>query len=525
MRVAVPRESAPGECRVAATPDTVKKIRKLGFEVVVESGAGTAAHLPDKAFIEAGAEIATDVKAMLASADVVLKVNPPADRPDLGGHEVDLLRSGSILACFLWPAQNAELLERLKARGVTTVAVDQVPRISRAQKMDALSSMANIAGYRAVIEAAHQFGSFFPAQMTAAGKVPPCRVLVIGAGVAGLAAISAAKNLGAHVKAFDVRPTVADQVKSVGGEFLPLDLGEAGEGEGGYAKALPEDLLRAERKLFGEHAPTLDIIITTALIPGRAAPVLLTREIVESMKHGSVIVDLAAEQGGNCELTRPGEIVEHEGVRIIGYTDLTSRLPTHASQFYGTNLLRILEELVRDGALVVRMDDEVVRACVVTHEGAVTWPPPERPQPQAPPKPKPKAPVATHSESKDAHAAQAKAGSGWMSTALLVLGAVALVFVGKTAPDSFIQHLTVFVMACFVGWHVVWNVTPALHTPLMSVTNAISGIILIGGMLQLRSTELTVPLILGALAVWVAAINIFGGFLVTQRMLRMFRKE
>ncbi len=530
MRVGIPTEIHPGERRVAATPDSVRRLTAQGFTVRVQAGAGQAASFPDDAYREAGAEVAEGPAAVWGECDLVLKVRPPAD------HEADGLREGASLVSFLWPAQNNALVERLAARRATVLAMDAVPRITRAQKMDALSSMANIAGYRAIVEAAAEFGSFFTGQITAAGKVPPAKVLIIGAGVAGLAAIAAAKGLGAVVRAFDTRPAVKDQVRSLGAEFLELDFHESGEGGGGYAKEMSPEFIAAEHKLFLQQAREVDIVVTTALIPGKKAPLLWTKDMVEAMRPGSVVVDLAAEQGGNCELTVKGERVEHRGVKILGYPDLTCRLPTVASQLYATNVVNLLDEL-KGAQWNVNLKDEVIRGALVLHEGRLMWPPPARasagpagPAPtQAAPKPAPQKPV----EPAPAVAAPAAAPRkrSWIVEAialvLLVGWLVAkLTLTGEPSPAtvSLLQHLTVFVLACFVGWQVVWNVTPALHTPLMAVTNAISGIIVIGGMLHAHGDWTSAAAILGIAAVLLATINVAGGFLVTQRMLRMFRK-
>ncbi|NUN13965.1 MAG: Re/Si-specific NAD(P)(+) transhydrogenase subunit alpha [Myxococcales bacterium] len=518
MKVGIPKEIVPGERRVAGVTKTVERLKKLGFEVLVESGAGQFANVSDAAYAAAGATVVPGPKELYGQADLILKVLAPVARPDLGVHEVDLMREGACLISFIWPAQNKELLERLAKRKVSAIAMDAIPRISRAQKSDALSSMANIAGYRAVLEAAAAFGSLFPPQMTAAGRSDAARVLVIGAGVAGLAAIATANNMGARVQAFDVRPQVREQVQSLGAEFLEVELEESGEGVGGYAKEMSKEFIDAEMALFRRLATQVDIIITTALIPGKRSPILITADMVRSMKPGSVVVDLAAEQGGNCELTEPGKSIVTHGVTIIGDTDLVSRLPTHASHLYGNNQVHLLEDMVRSGSFKIDLEDEVVRTALVTHEGNITWPPPKFAGP-----PTPAAPVKTAqsvADSKNVPAAPKKSLSGWIGLGLVVVLAGLL---ATSAPPSLLQHLTVFVLACFVGWQVIWNVTPALHTPLMSVTNAISGIILIGGMLQVRA-EFSLPTILGAIAVVLASINVAGGFLVTQRMLRMFRK-
>jgi len=512
MRIGVPKEVTPGERRVATTPEAVGQLVKLGFAVTVEAGAGAEASFSDEAYRAAGAEIAEDAGAVWSTADIVLKVRAPVD------DEVDRMRPGQVLVAFLAPAQNARLLERLAEKRVTALAVEGIPRISRAQKLDALSSMANIAGYRAVVEAAQHFGRFFMGQITAAGKVPPAKVLVIGAGVAGLSAIGTAKGLGAIVRAFDTRPAVKEQVESMDAEFLMLDFEEEGEGVGGYAKVMSPEFIAAEMALFREQAKEVDIIVTTALIPGKPAPKLITRDMVESMKPGSVIVDLAAEQGGNCELTVPGEVIEHQGVKIIGYTDLPSRLPAQSSQMYATNLRHLLADMCpgKDGNVVVDMDDEVIRGATVVKDGTITWPPPPPKISAAPPKPAQAAAVEP--------AAEKKPAPRWVGPAITFgLGALALAVVGLFAPPSFMQHFTVFVLACFVGYMVIWNVTPALHTPLMSVTNAISSIIIIGALLQISSPE---PAIKWSafVAVLITAVNIAGGFAVTRRMLAMFRK-
>ena len=450
---------------------------------------------------------------MWSGSDIVMKVRAPDDQ------EAGLLKAGQTLISFLWPAQNPELLEKLTKSGATVLAMDSVPRISRAQKMDALSSMANIAGYRAVVEAAQHFGRFFTGQITAAGKVPPAKVLVIGAGVAGLAAIGAAKSMGAIVRSFDTRPEVKEQVESMDAEFLMLDFedDEDGAGEGGYAKVMSDEFIKAEMELFAEQARDVDIIITTALIPGKPAPKLITAETARSMKDGSVIVDLAAEQGGNCELTVPGEVTVDSGVTIIGYTDLPSRLAAQSSQLYATNLRHLLTDLTpeKDGSIVVDMEDEVIRGATVCKEGETTWPPPAPKLSAAPAQAKPEpAPVAEPAEKK----------RSVMGPIIgMVIGGLALLGLGAVAPPSFMAHFTVFVLACFVGYMVIWNVTAALHTPLMSVTNAISSIIVIGALLQVSSD---VPVIkwIAVGTVLITAVNIFGGFAVTRRMLEMFRK-
>ena len=517
MKIGVPKETRAGERRVAATPETIGRLKKLGFDVLIEHDAGAGASFNDEDYQNAGATVLTDVREVWSQADIILKVQPPDVHPSLGVHETDLLRPGATLISFLWPGKNKELIDRLAARSATAIAIDQVPRITRAQKMDALSSMANIAGYRAVIEAASFYGRFFTGQMTAAGRVPPAKVLVIGAGVAGLAAIGAARGLGAIVRAFDTRAAVRDQVKSMGAEFLEINIQEEGEGGGGYAKEMSPAFVAAEMALFAAQAKDVDIIITTALIPNRPAPVLITEDMVKSMKKGSVIVDLAAENGGNCALTQPGSVVERYGVHIIGYIDLPSRLAPTASVLYGNNLAYLLDDLGGAANFHIDLNDEVVRHSLVVHEGTIVWPPPKKEPPPAPAQP---VAAVTAPVGQDAKKPQSRAGLA----VTVAVAALALWGIGFVAPPAFLAHLTVFVLACIVGWQVVWNVTPALHTPLMSVTNAISGIIVVGGMLTVSGPPSSPAVLLGATAILLAAINIAGGFLVTQRMLRMFRR-
>ncbi len=518
MKLAIPRECRPGERRVAVTPENVAKLVKLGFRVAVEHHAGAAASFGDDDYAAAGAEIVTGTREIWQASDIVLKVQPPAAHPVLGVHEAELIREGGTLICFLYPGKNTDIIDRLAARKATAIAVDQIPRISRAQKMDALSSMAHIAGYRAVVEAASFYGRFFTGQMTAAGRVPAAKVLVIGAGVAGLAAIGAARGMGAMVRAFDTRPTVKEQVKSMGAEFIELNVEEDGEGTGGYAKEMSPAFIKAEMAMFLAQARDVDIIITTALIPNRPAPILITEEMVKAMKKGSVIVDLAAENGGNCALTDPGNVVQKYGVHILGYTDLPSRLAPTASFLFGNNLTHLLSDLGGASHFHLDLADEVVRGALVLRDGELLWPPPARPPVVLPPEPKVIAPPAA------AVAAKAPASGGAAGPVFALLAAVALVALGMVAPPAFLSHLTVFALAVIIGWQVVWNVTPALHTPLMSVTNAISGIIVLGGMLQL-SGPLTSPVVLvGAVAILLATINIVGGFMVTHRMLKMFRR-
>tara|TARA_B110000444_G_scaffold259451_1_gene303241 strand:- start:434 stop:1993 length:1560 start_codon:yes stop_codon:yes gene_type:complete len=516
MRVAVPCEVHEDECRVAITPDVVSQLIKLGFTVAVENDAGIKASFSNEAYIESGAAIVHDTRALWREADIVLKVRAPEMHPNLGVDEVSFLGPSKTLISFVWPGQNAGLLGQLAQTGATVLAMDAIPRISRAQKMDALSSMANIAGYRAIIEAASRFGRFFTGQITAAGKVPPAKVMVIGAGVAGLSAIGAAKSLGAIVRAFDTRPEVKEQVESMNAEFLELDFSEDGSGQGGYAKTMSAEFIAAEMALFAAQAREVDIIVTTALIPGKPAPKLITEEMVRSMRPGSVVVDLAAEQGGNCASTIPGEVTVAHGVTVIGFTDLPSRLATQSSQLYGNNIRHLLSELTRnsDGQINVDMEDEAIRGATIVNGGEVTWPPP-KPKLQAAPTIKPPEPKREE--------APVKKENVWVKYLILTVSALSFLWLGSVAPPEFMSHFTVFILACFVGYQVIWNVTPALHTPLMSVTNAISGIIVVGAVLQLSSK---VPLVLwlSGFAVMIATINIVGGFYVTQRMLRMFQR-
>jgi NAD(P) transhydrogenase subunit alpha len=497
-----------GETRVAATPPTVARLVKLGYRVVVSSDAGRASRFFDGAYADAGAEIVTDDEAW--RSDIVLRVNPPA--PD----EIAKLKDGAVIAGLLSPALRPDLLEALATRGITAIAMDAVPRISRAQSMDVLSSTANISGYRAVIEAAHEFGRFFTGQVTAAGKVPPAKVLVAGAGVAGLAAIGAASSLGAIVRATDPRPEVADQVRSIGGEYIPVDVAVE-QSTDGYAKATSEAYDQRAAEIYSEQAADVDVIITTALIPGRPAPRLITAADVASMKPGSVIVDMAAAQGGNVDGSVAGErILTDNGVVILGYTDLAGRLPSQASQLYGTNLVNLLALLTpgKDGHLVIDFDDIVQRSVTVVRDGSITWPPPPVQVSAAPPKPA------------DAPAPQAppkRTMSAGAKTALIVLGIAALFAICAFAPAPLPQHFLVLTLAVIIGFYVIGHVAHALHTPLMSVTNAISGIIVVGAMVQIMAPSPLVQ-ILAAAAVLLASINVFGGFAVTRRMLAMFSK-
>jgi NAD(P) transhydrogenase subunit alpha len=526
LLIGVPKETAAGEKRVATVPEVVQKLVKLGFSVAVESGAGDAANFADDTYVAAGAQVVPGAADIWSRADIVFKVRPPSPQ------EAAMLREGGTLVGFVWPAQNPELMQQLAARRATVLAIDALPRqLSRAQKMDALTSMAGISGYRAVIEAANAFGRFFNGQVTAAGKIPPARVFIAGAGVAGLAAIGTAANLGAIVRANDTRAEVADQVVSLGGEFVKVDYEEEGSGGGGYAKVMSEGFQQAQREMYAREARDADIIITTALIPGKPAPKLITAEMVRTMKPGSVIVDMAAEQGGNCELTVPGQAVVKHGVTLIGYTDLVSRLAKQSSTLYSNNLLRLAEELckTKDGRIDVNMEDDAIRGLTVIKDGAITWPAPPPKLPAAKPQAKPAAVVAPAK----GHGHGASEPMSARSLAIVFgVGALLFALVGMYAPASFLAHFTVFVLACFIGYMVIWNVTPSLHTPLMSVTNAISSIIAIGALVQVAppvaggTADRPSGLILGlaVLALALTAINMFGGFAVTRRMLAMFRK-
>ncbi len=523
MRIGIPAETLAGEKRVATVPEVVEKLIKLGFNVSVQSGAGDAANCSDDTYRAAGADIIEGAAKLWADSDIVFKVTVPTSA------EVELMREGGVLIGFIWPAQNPELMQQLAAKKTTVLAIDALPRmLSRAQKMDALTSQAGVAGYRAVIEAANVFGRFFNGQITAAGKVPPAKIFIAGAGVAGLAAIGTAAGLGAIVRANDTRAEVADQVKSLGGEFVKVEYEEEGGGGGGYAKVMSEGFLQAQREMYAKQAREVDIIITTALIPGKPAPRLITAEMVQSMKPGSVIVDMAAERGGNCELTEPGQAVVKHGVTIVGYTNLNSRLAKQSSTLYANNLFRLAEELckTKDGNINVNMEDDAIRGLTVIKDGAITWPAPPPKLPAAATKPVAAKAIAP------AHGAPSEPMS---STKLAVMfGVAALLFwvIGVNAPAAFLGHFTVFVLACFIGYMVVWNVTPALHTPLMSVTNAISSIIAIGALVQIAPPLMGVGVPrpddwirwLAMFGIVLTSINMFGGFAVTQRMLAMFRK-
>ena len=522
MKIGIPKEIHPGEKRVATTPEAVAQIIKLGFSICIESGAGVNANISDAAYRAVGVEIVTDTEALWQQADIVMKVRAPEFNSQLNKDESDLISPGTCLISFIWPAQNEALMQKLASNQITVLAMDSVPRMSRAQKLDALSSMANIAGYRAIIAAAQFFGRFFTGQITAAGKIPPAKVLVIGAGVAGLAAIGTAKGMGAIVRSFDTRPEVKEQIESMDAEFLMLDFKEEGSGSGGYAKTMSKEFIEAEMALFAEQAKEVDIIVTTALIPGKPAPKLITVDMVKSMKPGSVIVDLAAEQGGNCELTEKDQVVVKHDVTIIGYTNLPSRLANQSSQLYATNLRHLLTELCpeKNGILNVNMEDEVIRGTTVIKEGKITWPPPA-PKLSA-------SPAASSQNEVSSTRTKIEEKKSLLPPIVkqiipLLIAGLILFGVGSVAPESFMTHFTVFVLSCFVGYQVIWNVSHSLHTPLMSVTNAISSIIVIGAIVQISTANLTVTILAG-LAILLASINIVGGFFVTRRMLEMFRK-
>ncbi|MCF6445263.1 Re/Si-specific NAD(P)(+) transhydrogenase subunit alpha [Nereida sp. MMG025] len=526
MIIGAPKETFEGERRVAMTPDSALQLQKLGHTCMIETGAGAEAGFSDAAYKDAGVEVVKTAAALWKGADVVAKVRPPSDA------ESKKLRDGQTLISFFYPAANEKLMEAAAKKGSTVIAMDMVPRISRAQKMDALSSMANIAGYRAVIEAGNNFGRFFTGQVTAAGKVPPAKVLVVGAGVAGLAAIGTSTSLGAITYAFDVRPEVAEQIESMGAEFVFLEFDDSelpdGAETGGYAPPSSPEFQAKQLEKFREIAPDMDIVITTALIPNRAAPILWTKDMVEMMKPGSVIVDLAAEKGGNCELTKMDEkVVTDNGVTIIGYTDFPSQMASQSSTLYSTNIRHMLTDLTpeKDGVIVHDMEDDVIRGATITHEKAVTFPPP-------PPKVaaiavqkkepiKEKTPEEIRAEEVAAFKKQTQTQVG-----LIAIGAAVLLGIGSIPgmPASFMQHFIVFVLSVFIGFQVIWNVAHSLHTPLMAVTNAISSIIILGALIQIGSTSLLITL-LAALGIFMASVNIFGGFLVTRRMLAMFQKS
>lgn len=519
QRIGALKETFPAELRVALTPDSARYLAKMGYSCLIESGAGLGAGFTDEDYRNADVEVVADARQLMTNADIIVKVRPPSEA------ETETLPDGKTLISFFWPSQNEDLLKQLNAKNTSLLAMDMVPRISRAQKMDALSSMANIAGYRAVIEAGNNFGRFFTGQITAAGKVPPAKVLVIGAGVAGLAAIGTAQSLGAIVRAFDVRPEVAEQIESMGAEFLLLDFEEDGSGAGGYAKPASPEFIAKEMELFRAQAPEVDIVITTALIPGRPAPKLWPAEMVTLMKPGSVVVDLAAEQGGNCDLTVKDELVTTKnGVKIVGYTDFPSRMAAQSSLLYATNIRHMVDDLTpeKNGVPDINLEDDVIRGAIACHQGEITYPPPP-PKIQAIAKPAPK-PVTVDPEEEKRKAAAAAKKAGKQQTLGLIAAGLFMLLIGSFAPASFMQHFIVFVLACFVGFQVIWNVSHALHTPLMAVTNAISGIIIVGALLQVGSSSWLV-MVLAAISVLIASINIVGGFMVTRRMLAMFQKS
>ncbi|MDA8687561.1 Re/Si-specific NAD(P)(+) transhydrogenase subunit alpha [bacterium] len=519
MIVGSPKEIFKGEARVAMTPESAKQIQKLGYTCLLETGAGLTSNFSDKDYKDAGVQIVKSASQLWKDSNIILKVRGPEKS------EISKIQPNQHIISFIWPGQNKALLDSLSKNKVTVQAMDMIPRISRAQKMDALSSMANIAGYRAVIEAGNQFGRFFTGQITAAGKVPPAKILVIGAGVAGLAAIGTAQSMGAIVRAFDVRPEVAEQIESMGAEFLMLDFTSNGSGEGGYAKPASKEFIKKEMELFREQAPEIDIVITTALIPGMPAPKLWPKEMVDLMKPGSIVVDLAAEQGGNCEVTIPNKMVETKNkVKVIGYTDLPSRMATQSSNLYSTNIRHMLDDLTpeKNGVPFTNMDDDVIRGATVLHNGKITFPPP-----------KPKvAAIAKHvektvqktQEELDKEKIEAEKASGRNQIILLTIGAFLTWVIGLYAPSDFMQHFIVFILSCFVGYQVIWNVSHSLHTPLMAVTNAISSIIIIGALLQMK-TDNDIVSILALISVFIATINIVGGFMVTKRMLAMFQRS
>ena len=524
MKIGALKESYPGESRVAMTPDSAVQLAKLGYACFIEAGAGLLAGLSDDAYRAAGVTVVDGAADLVAASDVIVKVRPPTTA------EADLLSPGKTLISFFYPGQNGELLEQARSKGANVIAMDMVPRISRAQKMDALSSMANIAGYRAVIEAGNNFGRFFTGQITAAGKVPPARVLVVGAGVAGLAAIGVAVSLGAQTYAFDVRPEVAEQIESMGAEFVYLDFDggvQDGAATGGYAAPSSPEFREKQLAKFRELAPQMDIVITTALIPGRDAPKLWLADMVAAMKPGSVVVDLAAERGGNCDLTVPDQkIVSDNGVTVIGYTDFPSRMAAQSSALYATNIRHMLTDLTpaKDGVIVHNMEDDVIRGATVTKDGEITWPPPPpKIAAIAAQKPKEKVKELTAEEKRAKELATFRAQTR-NQVGLLLVGGALMALVGAYAPAEFMSHFIVFVLACFIGFSVIWNVSHSLHTPLMAVTNAISGIVIIGALLQVGSGNWLI-VILAALSVLIATINIVGGFLVTRRMLAMFQKS
>ena len=520
MIIGALKENKKDENRVALTPESAQLLAKLGHKCLIEKGAGASAGFADAEYKAAGVKVMASSSDLIKNSEALIKVNQPTTA------EIKKFKPGQILITFIWPAQNPQLVKDLNKKKITSLSMDMIPRISRAQKMDALSSMANIAGYRAVIEAANNFGRFFTGQITAAGRVPPAKVLVIGAGVAGLAAIGAAQGLGAVVRAFDVRPEVAEQIESMGGEFLFLDFDESSSTEGGYAAPSSPEFRKKQLECFREQAPDIDILITTALIPGRDAPKLWLRDMVAKMKPGSVIVDLAAEKGGNCDLTKADKkVVTKNGVTIIGYTDFPSRMAKQSSSLYANNIRHLFDDLTpeKNGKVAVNLDDDIIRGSLVTHAGKVMYPPPA-PKVKAVPTAKNSEVVEKTPEQLKIEEAAATRKAGTFQVGMLILGGLIMALLGQYAPPAFMQHFIVFVLSCFVGFQVIWNVNHALHTPLMAVTNAISGIIVVGALLQVGSANFVVE-ILASISVLIATINIVGGFLVTKRMLAMFQKS
>ena len=520
MIIGALKENKKDENRVALTPESAQLLAKLGHKCLIEKGAGASAGFADAEYKAAGVKVMASSSDLIKNSEALIKVNQPTIA------EIKKFKPGQILITFIWPAQNPQLVKDLNKKKITSLSMDMIPRISRAQKMDALSSMANIAGYRAVIEAANNFGRFFTGQITAAGRVPPAKVLVIGAGVAGLAAIGAAQGLGAVVRAFDVRPEVAEQIESMGGEFLFLDFDESSSTEGGYAAPSSPEFRKKQLECFREQAPDIDILITTALIPGRDAPKLWLRDMVAKMKPGSVIIDLAAEKGGNCDLTKADKkVVTKNGVTIIGYTDFPSRMAKQSSSLYANNVRHLFDDLTpeKNGKVAVNLDDDIIRGSLVTHAGKVMYPPPA-PKVKAVPTAKNSEVVEKTPEQLKIEEAAATRKAGTFQVGMLILGGLIMALLGQYAPPAFMQHFIVFVLSCFVGFQVIWNVNHALHTPLMAVTNAISGIIVVGALLQVGSANFVVE-ILASISVLIATINIVGGFLVTKRMLAMFQKS
>ena len=520
MIIGALKENKKDENRVALTPESAQLLSKLGHKCLIEKGAGASAGFADAEYKAAGVKVMASSSDLIKNSEALIKVNQPTTA------EIKKFKAGQILITFIWPAQNPQLVKDLNKKKITSLSMDMIPRISRAQKMDALSSMANIAGYRAVIEAANNFGRFFTGQITAAGRVPPAKVLVIGAGVAGLAAIGAAQGLGAVVRAFDVRPEVAEQIESMGGEFLFLDFDESSSTDGGYAAPSSPEFRKKQLECFREQAPDIDILITTALIPGRDAPKLWLKDMVAKMKPGSVIVDLAAEKGGNCDLTKADKkVVTKNGVTIIGYTDFPSRMAKQSSSLYANNVRHLFDDLTpeKNGKVAVNLDDDIIRGSLVTHGGKVMYPPPA-PKVKAVPTTKNSEVVEKTPEQLKIEEAAATRKAGSFQVGILILGGLVMALLGQYAPPAFMQHFIVFVLSCFVGFQVIWNVNHALHTPLMAVTNAISGIIVVGALLQVGSPNFVVE-ILASISVLIATINIVGGFLVTKRMLAMFQKS